>query len=385
MSNQYKKRGIDYDISSEMVTLPPDYYRSDSIYREEVEHIFYKRWQMVCREEEIPNPGDFVTVEIGDENIIVVRSEDLEIHAHFNVCRHRGTRICVEQKGTFDAGVIKCPYHAWQYGLNGNLNAAPLMRETAHFQKSDFPLHGAHVARWGGFVFINLAEEPVPFEQDLAALIGKFKPWRLDELRIAHQIPYTLNCNWKLILQNYQECYHCPGVHPTLSQWTPFRGAVHDCLDGSVIGGYMEMTREGGGMTMDGDAAAPPVCDVSGDDLRRVHYYSIFPNLLFSPHPDFVLYHRIRSLAIDRIQNDCFFLLHPDVINDTKHMKRFESAIAFWDMTNREDWQVCEQMQQGLRSRRFERGRYSGQEDILYALDKEVLRALGRDVDRHGS
>ncbi|MBT5874292.1 MAG: hypothetical protein HOH43_12810, partial [Candidatus Latescibacteria bacterium] len=94
---------------------------------------------------------------------------------------------------------------------------------------------------------------------------------------------------------------------------------------------------------------------------------------------------RIRSLAIDRIQNDCFFLLHPDVIKDKNHMKRFESAIAFWDMTNREDWQVCEQMQQGLRSRRFERGRYSGQEDILYALDKEVLRALGRDVDRHGA
>ena len=112
----------------------------------------------------------------------------------------------------------------------------------------------------------------------------------------------------------------------------------------------------------------------------RVNYYSVFPNLLFSPHPDFVLYHRIRPLAVDKIQNDCFFLLHPDVIRDPKRMERFQSAIAFWDLTNRQDWGVCEQMQLGIQSRRFKRGRYSPQEDILYALDREVLKALGHRV-----
>lgn len=377
MTTVYKKRGVDY-TTGPMLTLSPEYYRSEKIYHEELEKIFYRRWLMVCREEEIASAGDFVTVEIGDESMIVVRSEDGRIHAHFNVCRHRGTRICDRDLGRFDTADIQCPYHAWRYRLDGSLKAAPLMNEVAGFDMKEYPLHSASVGLWGGFVFINLAKEPVPFETEMAGLIGKFQEWHLPDLRIAHQIHYQLQCNWKLILQNYQECYHCPGVHPVLSKWTPFRGAVHDCFEGAVIGGYMEMKEPRGGMTMDGKAASGPVCDVSGPDLQRVHYYSIFPNLLLSPHPDFVLYHRIRSVAMDRIINDCFFLLHPDVIADRARMDRFQSAIEFWDMTNREDWRVCEQMQLGLRSRRFERGRYSGQEDILFALDREVLKALGR-------
>ena len=320
---RYKKRGVDYDVPKVMLTLPREYYQSDAIYQEELEKIFYQRWLMACREEEIPAPGDFLTVAVGQESLLLVRDEQGRLHAHFNVCRHRGTRICMEEKGAFDADLIRCPYHAWQYELDGRLKAAPLMKDVPGFQKKDYPLHSAHVGLWGGFVFVNLAEDPVPFEEEMGALIGRFEDWNLSELRIAHQLNYTLDCNWKLILQNYQECYHCPGVHPLLSKWTPFRGAVHDCFDGAVIGGYMEISEPRGSMTMDGKAAAPPVCNVSGDDLQRVHYYSVFPNLLFSPHPDFVLYHRIRPLAVDKIQNDCFFLLHPDVIRDPKRMERF--------------------------------------------------------------
>ncbi len=375
--NAYKKRGVDYSITTPMLTLPREYYQSESIYREELEKIFYQRWLFVCRAEEIPENGDYLTVSIGDESVIVVRDDHGQIRAHFNVCRHRGTRICDKESGHFPSGIIQCPYHAWKYELRGRLKAAPLMKDQPDFDKADFSLFPAHVGIWGGFVFINLAETPVPFAEEMGALINKFGDWHLPELRIAHRINYKLNCNWKIILQNYQECYHCPGVHPLLSKWTPFRGAVHDCFEGAVIGGYMEMTEKRGSMTMDGKAAAPPVCNVSGDNLQRVHYYSVFPNLLLSPHPDFVLYHRIRPIALDKIENDCFFLLHPDVIVDPKLMERFQSAIEFWDLTNRQDWQVCEQMQLGLKSQRFTRGRYASQEDMLYTLDQEVLRALG--------
>ena len=381
MQNQYRKRKVDYDVPSDMPTLPAEYYQTDSIYREEIEKIFYKRWLMVCREEEISDPGEFLTVDVGDENIILVRCDKGEVRAHFNVCRHRGTRMCTEDRGRFDAGVIRCPYHAWQYNFNGSVNAAPLMKEQPGFQKEDFPLFPAHVGIWGGFVFINLAENPVPFEEDLAVLIKKFEPWRMAELRIAHKIEYTLNCNWKLILQNYQECYHCPGVHPMLNRWTPFRSASHDSIEGLAIGGYMELEKGRGSMTMDGDAAGPPVCDVSGEDLQRVYYYSIFPNFLLTPHPDFVMYHRIRPLAIDCIQNDCFFLLHPDVIADPTKMERFQSAVSFWDLTNRQDWQVCEQMQEGLKSQRFRQGVYAPQEDILYGMDNQFLILLGHNRD----
>ena len=329
----YKKRGVDYQVPEVMETLPREYYTSDAIYGEELEKIWYRRWLLACREEEVPEPGSYQLIPVGDESIILVRDGDGTLRAHFNVCRHRGTRICTEPSGRFEAHRIQCPYHAWQYNLDGTLEAAPLTREMTSFDRADYPLYSARVRTWGGFVFINLAEDPVSFESEMAPLLDKFKAWKLPDLRIAHTIEYTLNCNWKLILQNYQECYHCPGVHPLLSEWTPFRNAVHDCTEGAVIGGYMNITRERGSMTMDGEAAAPPVCDVSGEDLQRVHYYSVFPNLLLSPHPDFVLYHRIRTLARDRIQNDCHFLLHPEVIADAAAMERFRSAIEFWDLT----------------------------------------------------
>lgn len=375
----FKRRGVDYRVPEEMRTLPGKYYHSERIFQQELEKIFYQRWQLACREEQIPEPGDFLVVPIGDESIIVTRTETGDIRAHFNVCRHRGTRICVEENGHFQNGIIQCPYHAWQYNLDGELKGAPFMKDVPGFKKADHSLFAVSVNDWGGFVFINLSEDPAPFEDEMGALIGRFEEWRLPELRIAHHLPYRLKCNWKLILQNYQECYHCPGVHPLLSDWTPFQNAVHDCMEGAVIGGYMTLTKEGGSMTMDGEAAGPPVCDVSGDDLQRVHYYSVYPNLLLSPHPDFVLYHLIRSVNVGEITNDCYFLLHPDVMNDSEKMERFQSAIEFWDMTNKQDWAVCEQMQLGTSSRRFTTGRYAPQEDILYALDMELLKALDEE------
>ena len=380
MEEDYRQRGVDYEPSADEFTLPARYYRSEDIYQQEIEKIFAKRWLMACREEEIASPGDYVTISIGNESLIVVRDTDGGIRTFFNVCRHRGTRICVSETGRFDHCRIRCPYHAWTYGLDGKLIAAPLMTEVSGFEKRDYPLYSAHIGRWGGFVFINLAEDPEPFETELGALIGKFEDWRLPDLRIARTIRYSVECNWKLILTNFQECYHCPGVHPLLSKWTPFRSAQHDCFEGAVIGGYMEMREPGGSMTLDGKAAGPPVGDVSGDDLQRVHYYSIFPNLLFAPHPDFVICQRILPISVTRVQIDCCFLLEPTVIEDFALMERFESAVEFWNVTNKEDWQVCEQMQQGLMSRRFERGPYSGQEDILVALDREVLKSLGHDT-----
>jgi Rieske 2Fe-2S family protein len=257
--------------------------------------------------------------------------------------------------------------------------AAPLMQEGQGFKKDECPLHQASIHIWEGFVFVNLDKNPAPFEVQMEALMGKFQAWKMEELRIAHHIRYELNCNWKLILQNYQECYHCPGVHPLLTELTPTQSAQHDASQGAVIGGFMDLTKQRGSMTMDGEAAAPPICDVAGDDLQRVYYYSVFPNLLLTPHPDFVLFHHITPLGPDKINNDCYWLFRPEIINDPRAQKGIKSAVDFWDLTNKQDWQVCEQMQVGTKSRRFTRGYYSGREDILHQLDEEVLKALGHD------
>ncbi len=377
--NKFQKRGVDYPIVDGMKTLSGKYYHSEEIYREEIEKIFYTFWLFACREEEIPEIGDYKLVEIADESIILVRDKSGKINAHFNVCRHRGTRLCTEAKGNFKTKSIQCPYHAWTYGLDGKLLAAPHMKEGHGFRKDNCALHKAHCHIWEGFVFITLAMNPQPFEVQMEALIGKFSDWKMADLRIAHQITYELNCNWKLILQNYQECYHCPGVHPLLSSLTPTQSAQHDYSKGAVIGGFMDLTKERGSMTMDGEAAGPPVCDVSGDDLQRVYYYSVYPNMLLTPHPDFVLFHHIIPSGPEKIVNQCYWLFHPDVINDENAQVRIKSAIDFWDLTNRQDWQVCEQMQQGTKSKRFKHGYYSGREDILHILDQELLKALGHE------
>ena len=376
---QYTKRGVDYPIVDGTRTLPGKYYHSSKIYQEEVEKIFYKFWIYACRAEEIPAAGDYKLIQVEDESLILTRSKSGEVRALFNVCSHRGTQLCTEPSGNFEAGTIQCPYHAWTYSLDGKLLAAPLMKEGNGFTKEQCALPEASVYTWEGFIFINLDEKPVPFEEHMEALIGKFADWKMEELRIAHHIRYELNCNWKLILQNYQECYHCPGVHPLLSELTPVQSAQHDADKGPVIGGFMDLTKERGSMTMDGEAAAPPICDVSGEDLQRIYYYSIFPNLLLTPHPDFVMFHHITPLGPGKIINDCYWLFRPEVIEDPKAQDRIKSAIDFWDLTNKQDWQVCEQMQIGTKSNRFTRGYYSGREDILHQLDKEILKALGHD------
>jgi Rieske 2Fe-2S family protein len=373
----FQKRGADYKLAHDLQTLPSDYYQSEAIYKEELDKVFYKRWLLAARAEEIPNTGDFTTLQIGDENLIITRGEDGNIRALFNVCRHRGTRMCASDKGCFENKKIGCPYHAWSYDLTGKLNAAPIMDKTPGFDKSKHALFEAAVHIWEGFVFINLAEDPMPFEKDKGALIGRFGDWGIGDLRIAHTIRYELNCNWKLVLHNYQECYHCPGVHPRLAKLTPFQGAAHDCMDGSVIGGYMTLGDKVDGMTMDGKAAGKPLGKVSGDDLRRIYYYSVFPNALLTPHPDFVMFHRVTPLGVGRTRLDCHWLSSPETIANPAERKRLDSAIEFWDITNREDWTVCEQMQQGTKSRRFDRGVYAASEDVLAQLDKEFLRALG--------
>ena len=376
---EFQKRGVDYPIIDGARTLPGKYYHSQEIYQEEVEKIFCKFWIYACRTEEIPEVGDYKLIQIEDESIILVRDKSSDIKGLFNVCSHRGTQLCTEPTGNFKGKSIQCPYHAWTYALDGKLLGAPLMQEGPGFKKDECNLHQAQVHIWEGFVFINLDKNPAHFEVQMEALIGKFSDWKIGELQIAKHIKYELNCNWKLILQNYQECYHCPGVHPLLTKLTPVQSARHDHSKGAVIGGFMDLTKERGSMTMNGEAAAPPICDVSGDDLQRIYYYSIFPNMLLTPHPDFVMFHHITPLGPEKIINDCYWLFRPEIINDPEAQAGVQSAIEFWDLTNRQDWTVCEQMQQGTKSSRFTRGYYSGREDILHQLDNELLKALGHD------
>ncbi|MGZ5005947.1 MAG: aromatic ring-hydroxylating dioxygenase subunit alpha, partial [Chthoniobacterales bacterium] len=299
----------------------------------------------------------------------VLRDQKQVVHAFYNVCRHRGTRLCENPTGHFSA--IQCPYHAWTYALDGRLIGAPHMDDVPGFDKSDYSLGAVSLALWEGFIFVNLAATPTPLEEVFAPLAGKFAHWNLPQLRSARRIAYDVRANWKLIFENYSECYHCPGVHPMLSKVSPYDSAENDLCEGPFLGGLMSITK-GASLTMSGKACARPVGDMKGEDHARVFYYSIFPNMLLSLHPDYVMLHRLWPQSPGQTLIDCDWLFHPDAFaRDDFHP---EDAVEFWDVTNKQDWHVCELSQQGIASRAYRPGPYSPRESIPAAWDREYLR-----------
>lgn len=356
-------------------TLPGNYYTAEDVFQREVERIFYERWLCVGREEQIPNPGDYFVQGVGRESLIIVRGQDGQVRAFYNVCRHRGTRMCTTASGHFPQS-IQCPYHAWTYGLDGRLIGAPHMNEVEGFDKGQYPLYTAAMATWEGFLFVNLSRQPEPFEQAFAPLIGKFSQWQIAKLRSARRIEYDVAANWKLLVENYSECYHCPLIHPALAALSPYRSGQNDLYEGPYLGGFMDINHEAGSLTMDGRTCALPLGQVSGEDLSRVYYYSLFPNMLLSLHPDYVMFHLLWPQSAGRTLISCEWLFDPTAMAQPG----FDSsgAVEFWDMTNRQDWHVCELSQLGLTSRAYTPGPYSAAESLPAAFDREVLRALGQ-------
>jgi len=354
-------------------TLPRRYFVSQEIFKEEQERIFSKQWMCVGHQNEIGNAGDYFIQEFAGESLIILHGQKAQIRAFYNVCRHRGTRLCEEKNGNLRQ-TIQCPYHAWTYDLTGRLVGAPHMDQVEGFSKEDHSLHSVNLGIWEGFIFINLTSDSAPLQKVLSPLAGKFTHWNLPKLRSARRIDYDVRANWKLIFENYSECYHCPLVHPMLSKLTPYDSAENDLCEGPFLGGFMPITK-GQSLTMSGTACALPVGDIKGEDHRRVFYYSIFPNMLLSMHPDYVMVHQIWPRSPDRTLIECDWFFHPDAFGRADF--RPDDAVEFWDMTNRQDWHVCELSQQGIASRAYQPGPYSPRESIPAAWDREYLRALG--------
>jgi glycine betaine catabolism A len=354
-------------------TLPAAWYISPEVFAAERARIFGSSWLCVGREEAIEQTGDFFTTQAANESLIVTRDAGGRVRAFYNVCRHRGSRICEQPSGHF-RGSIQCPYHAWTYGLDGTLKVARNMAEVQGFDASEYPLHEAAAACWEGFIFVNLGARQ-PFEQVFAPLIGRFARWELGTLRTARSIRYELACNWKLVFLNYSECYHCPLVHPQLDKLSPSDSGHNDLSEGPFLGGYSELRAHGTSLTTTGRSSRPPIGSVDGADLDRVYYYTIFPSLLLSLHPDYAMVHYARPMAADRTEVVCAWLFAPA----TMAQDGFDpsDAVDFWDLTNRQDWHVNELTQLGVSSRAYTPGPYSNAEGLLSAFDRYYLEAMG--------
>jgi glycine betaine catabolism A len=360
-------------------TLHRDYYRTEAAFARERERIFFRDWFCLAREEEVAGAGDWLARDVAGESVLLVRLPDGGLAAHYNVCRHRGSRLVPEcGAGHFAAG-IRCPYHSWTYHLDGRLRTAPYLDEGDGVDPETLALHRVEVACWGGFVFVRLgSEEAGPtLAQQVGGAPERVRRYPLAELRVAHRIVYPVAANWKVILENYNECYHCGPVHPELCRLVP----AFKQRGGSELDWERGIPHRDGAWTFtaSGTTTRAPFPGLDPDEQVRHKGELIYPNLLLSLSADHVAAFRLRPEAPERTTVVCEFLFHPYEIARPGFDP--SDAVEFWDRVNRQDWTICESVQRGMGSRRFTTGFYAPMESWSLDIRRYVGERLGLAPD----
>lgn len=360
-------------------TLPAHVYTAQAWFAAEMERIFATMWLAACRSDQVAGAGAFVRRDVAGRSLLIIRDTTGEIRAFHNVCRHRGTRLCDAQDGVL-AGSLQCPYHAWTYALDGRLIGAPMMDEVPDFRRDDYPLRRVACDTWDGHVFISLAGDATPPAsseatiETLAAQLGdlpsRFRAWHMEDLRTVRRITYDVAANWKLIVQNYNECLHCPVLHPLLNRMHHYLGAANAPSTDTYCGGAMGFKDGVETLSVDGRRRRAYLPGLGATERAQVHYYAIYPNLLLTLHPDYMLTVTLWPIAPDRTTLDAAWHFHADEIAREGFV--FEDAIEFWDRTNREDWAISERAQRGIASRGYTPGPYSAREAQLWEFDQFV-------------
>lgn len=354
--------------------LPAAWYYDPAHYQRELEAFWYRRWVVVARAEELPRPGDWRTVRIGTQSLILVRDED-RIRAFHNTCRHRGSVLCTEEHGNFARKRIVCPYHSWTYDLAGHLVATPRRMETPDFDLRNFPLYPVAVASWGGFVFVNLARDAEPL--DVGELDKQFERYRLKELALGKRIVAEVAANWKLLAENFSECFHCPPVHPELCRVvTAYREAGAWGLRGAETA--PEYAAGAATLTIDGTARLPAIATLLEAERKTIYTPAMLPPSLFlNVHPDYVNAHMVVPTGPETVRITYDWLFEPERLplaeEDLQHY------VALWDITNRQDARNCEWQQLGIHSREFQNGVYVPQEFDCHRFAQWVRAGLARE------
>lgn len=352
--------------------LPQEAYTSAEVYRWELENLWAASWVCVGRADDLARPGDQKVVRIAGDGILLVRGEDDVLRGFFNVCRHRAHELLAPETCAH-ARTIRCPYHGWTYGLDGTLKAAPRTGDEPGF---DFREHGLAPARtvvWHGWVFINATGDAPSFEEWVGELEDLVRPYEPERLRPGAAKTYEVQANWKLVHENYHECYHCPSIHPELCRVTPHESGINMSRNGAFIGGRMDLMPHAVTMSLDGHSDGQPLRGLSGQQLRQVEYYGLVPNLFVSLHPDYVMYHRVEPLAPDRVGIECVWLFPPEVLESSRFSAKY--AFDFWDLTNLQDWRALEAVQRGVSSRGYIPGPLAQKEDGVYQFVTRIARA----------
>ena len=329
---------------------------SEEVFEAEVRRIFLRQWTFVAHESQLANPGDYVVDEVAGESFIVVRDRTGVLHAFLNTCRHRGYRFCEEAQGT--VGRFVCPYHQWTYGLDGRLVHVPGSVDGCHLDYADWGLHRAHVEAWHGLVFVCLAESPpAPLTPALESLAADMVPARPEHLREAFRESYDVDANWKVLLENYLECYHCRGQHPELcgSMALDAMYATTEGWDGPYLGGATPLKQGHKTMSRDGGLVSKPLGDYA--DLDELPDglgggFVIVPLLSrLICHADHMIVHLLRPVDVRRSRWETRWYVASDAVEGVDY--DVEELTAVWRATNGQDIPLCEGTYRGVLSRRF--------------------------------
>ena len=355
--------------------LQRDAFTCEAIFQQERETIFGNHWLVALPiwepSAKASDQSSYRICDIGDHSAIVIQGPNGELSAFHNVCRHRGTRLINDTCGELRNDCVTCPYHAWSYDTHGQLIGAPNMAQVEDFNRQDFPLTKIPVAKWANLVFLNLSASCEPFAEVMQPLISRLKNWQPDTLPITKTLTYKVQANWKLLFQNYSECYHCPTVHPDLNQQTRYKTATNDLMEGPILGGPMQLSDGYETISQDGKHVGSIFQSLDSTQQRSVYYYTIFPNMFVSAHPDYVMIHQLIPVDVGVTHVHCFFMADPSSTPES-----LEGAWKMWDTVNRQDWKVCELTQLGAQSPAFQPGPYSNLESMLAAFDQHYRSAM---------
>ena len=351
-------------LASLEYTLPRASYLDASEFQREYAAIFESGWVCVGRSDTLNETGDYLAIRLQEQSLLVVKADNGELGAFYNVCRHRGTELVPLKdagpiSGQFSRSIV-CPYHAWSYHLDGRLRGTPHLA----IDTDGVTLHSIPLAEWGGFIFVCLApHRGEPLTQALGDGIVRLQRYPLADLRVGQTLTYEIKANWKVIVENYNECYHCGPIHPELCQIVPaFKHGGGNELDWDDGVPHRDGTNT---FTTSGTTARAPFPGLT--ETEKTHHKGelFYPNLMLSLSMDHVAAFYLWPQSAGHTQIQCDFLFHPDELS--KPNFDGSDAVEFWDMVNQQDWDICESVQRGMHNKVFEHGYYAPMED--YSLD----------------
>lgn len=379
--------------------LEQEFYTDDDIYQRDIEGIYLKSWLYAGHLSEIPETGDWFLFEMAGESVIIVRNGTNQVSALLNVCRHRGSKICLENRGC--AKKLVCRYHGWSYDLDGRLHSAAHM--PGDFDKSEISLKKIHAEILEGMIFINFAANPASFEPVRNELKGCLRPYRLDKAKVAHRQTYAIKANWKLSVENYTECYHCAPSHPEYTRGHALakpdarstaememimaRAAACGLSEISTNCVYLDEPGFGTGFAFerypmwrghvtgseDGQAVAPLLGGVKDYDGGTTDF-QVGPVTFALAYCDHIVIYRFTPVSLNQSECDISWLVNGDAEEGKDY--DIDRLTWLWDVTTKADKRIIEYNAEGVKSRFYEPGPYSKMEDYTWRFISWYLEAI---------